>query len=153
LNEEPALNHVNKRAARVLDVLTANLKVGEFRRFDLSNGTFMPVTVERLTTFRFSVTHYYKQNGDLVPDPDMEFLKGTAGDQSVWTPVSIQHATGHFACALELDGDVPVRYRPRILRELVNFSHTWMRNIIDQQGGLVAMAAESARPPAGRHPA
>jgi len=33
---------------------------------------FMDLHVERLAENKISLTHYFKQNGDLVPDPDME---------------------------------------------------------------------------------
>jgi hypothetical protein len=146
------MRQLDRKASKVLDVLTAHLEIGGIRRIDNSAGTFMPVTVERLTSATFSITHYYKQNGDLVPDPDMMFLKGSAGDQTVWTPVSIQHATGHYSCSIEIERDRPVGYRPKVLADLVRFANMWMRNIADQQGGLQELGKNSTEPAAGHHP-
>jgi uncharacterized protein YqiB (DUF1249 family) len=36
-----------------------------------SNG-FMDLHIENLGNNHYSLTHYFEQNGDLVPDPDME---------------------------------------------------------------------------------
>lgn len=33
---------------------------------------YMDLTIERLNANEISLTHYYLQNGDLVPDPDMQ---------------------------------------------------------------------------------
>ena len=35
-----------------------------------SNG-FMPLVIEKIGNNKISMTHYYKLNGDLVPDPDI----------------------------------------------------------------------------------
>ena len=35
----------------------------------------------------FSVAHYFEQNGDLVPDPDVVFVRAADG----WAPVSFQN--------------------------------------------------------------
>lgn len=38
----------------------------------LKSEGFMDLSVNLLEDNRISITHYYEQNGDLVPDPDME---------------------------------------------------------------------------------
>ena len=122
---------MNKAAAKVLDELTAGLGVGEARKIDNARGTFMAVSVERLTETTFSVSHYYEQNGDLVPDPDMEFWRGPDG---AWYPVAIQHSSGHYLRAIEFsETDKPSGFRPRALTDLASFAATWMKNIRAQQ--------------------
>ena len=37
----------------------------------LKSGGFMDLHFEKIGKNVFSLAHYYKQNGDLVPDPDM----------------------------------------------------------------------------------
>ena len=99
----------------------------------IDNGPFMAVHVDRLSETTFSVAHYYKQNGDLVCDPDGVFLKTDAG----WVPVTLQLSTGHYTVAVELDhNDKPTGWRPRQYRELSSFATMWLRNILEQQGGL-----------------
>ena len=127
---------LSKAAGTVLDALTQNLPVGEARTIDNSNGTFMTVHVDRLTESTFSIAHYFGQNGDLVCDPDGVFLKTETG----WLPISLQLCTGHYTVAVELDGkDKPTGFRPKALQELTSFAAMWLRNISDQQGGIVAI--------------
>ena len=46
-----------------------------YLKFEAGEG-FMPLVIEKLTEddeqIVISMTHYFKQNGDLIPDPDME---------------------------------------------------------------------------------
>ena len=47
---------------------------------DNANGTFMSAHIEHIGITSmgpmFSVAHYCEQNGDLMKDPDMTFLRG-----------------------------------------------------------------------------
>jgi hypothetical protein len=93
----------------------------------ISNPPYMPLTIERHGK-GVSVTHYYSQNGDLVPDPDMEFEIVT---DHIWSPVAIQFATGHYRRAMELrDGKCFVNARE--MREQIQFSRMWARNLTEQ---------------------
>ena len=40
----------------------------------LKNEPYMQLYFERLDGNRLAIAHYFEQNGDLVPDPDMEIL-------------------------------------------------------------------------------
>ncbi|HEY3256290.1 MAG TPA: hypothetical protein VGJ91_20165 [Polyangiaceae bacterium] len=125
---------VNQPAKKVLDVLTAELEPGQSRK--ITNSTaFMPVSVECLYGVRdgmlFSVTHYYEQNGDLVPDPDVTIWRDKEGN---YWPCSIQHANGHCSKPLELEGPGEILHNPRAYRALRSFVQLWMRNIKAQQG-------------------
>lgn len=121
------MRKLNKTTSRTLDRLTQGLEIGGARKVD--TGSYMPVHVDRLTENRYSVAHYYRQNGDSVCDPDGEFLKVEGG----WLPVALQLCTGHYSRCLELEGDTVTGYRPGLLRELRSFCTTWMRNIRSQQ--------------------
>lgn len=123
---------LNKTAAKILDTLTAGLKPGEARKLGEKGGAYMQVSVECLTEGHYSVSHYFEQNGDLVPDPDMEFYKAETG---AWMPVNITMATGYYTKALSFGGNGQIAsYSPGALRDLVQFANMWMRNIKDQQG-------------------
>jgi hypothetical protein len=125
---------LSKTAGKTLNALIGNLEVGESRKIDNAPGCYMAVHVERLTEHRFSVAHYYEQNGDLCADPDMEFLRlGLA-----WVPVAIQQWSGYRRAA-ELDGDAVTGWYPRECRDQASFAGVWMRNIKEQQGGLRAL--------------
>ena len=103
---------VSRNAAVVLDELTADLNVGDSRKMDRGLG-YMRVHVGCLHRsglgLHYSVAHYYGQNGDLVPDPDVVFVRPADG----WSPVSFQNA---------------LAYR------VVQFANHWMRNIQEPQG-------------------
>lgn len=129
---------LNAATAKILDTLTQGLGnpyEGEVshKKLDNAKGTYMAVSVERLSPNRYSVSHYFEQNGDLVPDPDMEFFRAPEGG---WYPVSIQHATGHYARALELDEGErkPVRWYPGVYQDLRSFATMFLRNVREQQG-------------------
>ena len=122
----------------VLDALTASLDVGGARKIDNSDGAYMAVYIDRLSASTYSVAHYFRQNGDLVCDPDGVFLKTAAG----WLPVTLQLSTGHYTIAIELDGnEKPTGWRPRQYRELHAFGAMWLRNIKEQQGGIAKILA------------
>jgi hypothetical protein len=129
---------LNAQAAAVLNTLTAGLEPGQVRRVGATDGPFMQVVVERLNEEHFSVSHYYTANGDLVPDPDMEFLRTPAG---AWACVSITQPQGyeeaiHYSDAWELVVDAVA------LSRLTAFAQLWMRNIQSQQD-LSALPAPS----------
>jgi hypothetical protein len=123
---------LSRAAGEVLDAVSQDLEVGAGRKIDNSGGTYMAVHVDRLGPSTVSLAHYYEQNGDLVCDPDGVFVRTDAG----WLPVALQLCTGHCVRAIELgEDDRPVGVRPRALRELIEFTSMWLRNISDQQGG------------------
>ncbi len=127
-----SLRAVAWAAALVLDELTDGLDVGESRKIDRGLG-FMPVHVECLQRTSlgplFSVAHYYEQNGDLVPDPDVVFVRAAAG----WSPVSFQNSIAYrVAVHFHADGTIEVDEKEQA--DLVSFCNLWMKNIYAQQG-------------------
>ena len=127
------LRTIAKTAGTVLDALTADLEVGGGRTIDNTDGTFMAVNVTRTGEHTFAVSHRYEQNGDLVPDPDMEFVKTERG----WMPLAIEQWSGRRVCmTLKVDGLTPDRYWRRSYIDCCSFASMWMRNIKMQQGGL-----------------
>lgn len=121
---------LSKAAQKTFDRLVSELEVGQARKLDSKNG-YMPLCVERLESDRYSLAHYYEQNGDLVPDPDGEFWRGADG--RVY-PVALQQCTGHYTLAIEFnDAGQPSRFSPRAGRELASFAAMWLRNIKAQQ--------------------
>lgn len=122
---------LSKASQRIFDRLVEGLAVGQARILNNAPGVFMPLHVERLTEDRYSLAHYYEQNGDLVPDPDGEFYRADSG--AVF-PSALQQCTGNYTRALEFGNDGKLKgYRVHALRELSNFARMWLRNINDQQ--------------------
>jgi len=92
----------------------------------ISNEPFMPLSIERHGN-QVTVTHYFEQNGDLVPDPDMEFeiYKGR------WLPYAIQHSNGKYVRTLEREGEKRIIFVDDY-DALLSFSEIWSRNLLDQ---------------------
>lgn len=113
-------------------------KSGEDFAIKIANEGYMPLSIERHGK-TITVTHYFEQNGDLVPDPDMEFVD--LGGQE-WLPVAIQHSTGHYVRAAVQEGGA-WKFNPRAMRDLQSFARMWARNLLAQgfaNGGLVHTA-------------
>ena len=96
----------------------------------VENAPYMPLSIERHGD-TVIVTHYFEQNGDLVPDPDMEFVVTPKGE---WFPVAIQHSTGHYFQAIEIvsGGGLFEIKNPKMLRDLQSFARQWGRNLVAQ---------------------
>lgn len=131
------MKHVNKIAARVLDALTVGLReAGDSTKFDAAPGAFMAVHVENIGDLdnlgpQFSVCHYYEQNGDLMRDPEMIFLRGA--DRNYYPVYFRQDGLGveRFSVRRE-NGQTMVLVREQADEAV--FAGTWMRNIKAQQG-------------------
>src|SRR5665213_1874744 len=65
----------------------------------LEKENFLPLVIER-HGHQVTVTHYQSVNGDLVADPDMEFLIGADGE---WYPVALQLWNGSYFRARSTD--------------------------------------------------
>jgi hypothetical protein len=122
---------LSRAAAAVLDQLTDGLGVGESRKLDRGAG-FMAVSVECLQQTGlgplFSVAHYFNSNGDLVPDPDVVFVRAADG----WSPMYFQDSRSYReAVTIHADGTIEVDENEQ--RDLVSFCNMWMRNIREQQ--------------------
>jgi hypothetical protein len=126
------LKVLSRAAAAVLDELTSGLDVGDSRKIDRGLG-FMPVHVECLQRtglgLLFSIAHYYEQNGDLVPDPDVVFVRTANG----WSPVSFRNSIA-YRVALHFHEDGTIEVDEKEQTDLVSFCNLWMRNIREQQG-------------------
>jgi len=122
--------HLTKKAAKILDGLVAGMKPGTSKKYD-NGGGFMALSVERLTENSYSMAHYYEQNGDLCPDPDVEFRKMNHG----WVPVNITQPFGGYSETVVFDDDGKIKgYYRRAHTDLRLFTQTWLDNIKSQQG-------------------
>jgi uncharacterized protein DUF6908 len=127
---------LSQAAARVLDRLTADLLPlsddgAAARRVGEKGGVYMQVVVERLDANCYSVAHYYEQNGDLMRDPEMCFVRANGAWYATYfrqdgigleqRSAEYNPATGGFSA------------RPRQQAQHASFANTWMRNIRAQQ--------------------
>src|SRR5689334_16361106 len=99
----------SKQMARVITRIAQETrldlnKVGAHVRIE--NPPYMPLSIEVIGKNLVSVTHYYEQNGDLIPDPDMVFFTGY-GIENGWVPVHYQGNTGYYQQASWIeDGEI-----------------------------------------------
>ena len=135
-----ALRPLPLKSARILATLTAGLDLDNpHRRLDNAPGSFMPCVVEWIGPNRYSVAHYFRQNGDAVADPDMEIVN-VGGE---WYPVAIQQVMG-YSCPVRCSADgVPQTWNPRGYRDLRSFAVTFLDNVKQQQQLEVSRAAAS----------
>jgi len=130
---------IDREAQAVMDRLTVGLnETLNHRKINNADGIFMPVTAEWIgkcdSGTLFSIAHYYEQNGDMMRDPEMIFLKGHDGkyyptyfrQDTMWgIPVEQESIVIH-------EGKPLVAY-PRMQEDHVSFANVWMRNIKEQQ--------------------
>lgn len=137
---------LNKTARAIFHELIEPLKGPRRRRkIDRGGKCIMAVVVERLYQWPqgwvYSVSHYYEQNGDLMADPDMEFLVCPHGD--VFPLTYQQDGLGLYQEAAACGEGGQLRYNAKLQADLASFASQWMKNIKDQQGDLSFSEAES----------
>ena len=124
-----------------MDKLTegVNNQISDHKKIDNTEGAFMPVHVECGNQCNlgviYSVAHYYEQNGDLMRDPDMEFIKGSDGE---YYPISFWQDAPPIRKEVVVwkDGEI-IGWMGKEQAELVTFANTWMKNIKEQQGLVI----------------
>jgi hypothetical protein len=131
IKERIMMYHVSKETASILDILTSDLtEENRAKRIDNTKGVFMPVSVELLGDGLYSVTHYGEQNGDLMCDPDMIFLK----QDGTYYPCTYRNDyLGILQEAVVLEDGKIKRHYAKLQFELTEFTQLWMRNIKHQQ--------------------
>lgn len=72
-----------------------------------------------------ALSHYYEQNGDLVPDPDMEIRVDFAN--RIVEALTYQDSFGYQEVYPE-----PSKVNPDIRKDLNRFLNKWLTNILDQ---------------------
>ena len=131
---------INKKAKKVMDMLTEHIGEGNgHKKIDNTKGAFMTVHVEYITRCSlgpiYSIAHYYEQNGDLMRDPDIQFIKGGDGE---YYPISFWQDSPLIRDeAAAWKGGIVVGYNEKRQAELVTFANTWMKNIKEQQGLVI----------------
>jgi hypothetical protein len=147
------MRNLGGKAARIFFQLVDGLAAGEARRLDGAGRGFMPVSVDCLTRERvgadgadvgalYAVAHRFESNGDLVPDPDVEFyVVADPADplgRAVY-PTAIDHPPPFgYRRYVDLGTDgIPEAINRRGQADLARFCDRWMKNIAQQQGLVV----------------
>jgi len=152
------MKHTSIAASKVLTTLTAGLdNPGDAKTFDAHNytekwnGGIMAVHVENIGNIPstgsgnlYGIAHYYKQNGDMMRDPDMVFW---AGKGMVGNNGTSRFVDTFYPVSFRQDGAFPINQesvvfeegklkgvRTRIQADHARFANIWMKNIKEQQG-------------------
>ncbi len=133
------MQKINKQAAEIFNKMIELMNGEDHLKIDNTEGTFMPVHIEKLydkdlagrKVGIYSVAHYYEQNGDLVPDPDMTFAVSKVDPMYIW-PMSYQNIMTYQE-SLWCGEDDKWKINKRVQGEHAVFAGQWMKNIKDQQ--------------------
>ena len=129
---------INQKAQKIMDRLTAGLdRENSHTRIDNNkpDSGIMPVVVEWVGDCTlgdvFSVAHYYEQNGDLMADPEMTFLR--AADRRYY-PLSYKiDSLGVYREGVVWEDGEPKYINKREQREEAIFAGQWMTENIKWQ--------------------
>ncbi len=147
--ELASMRKLNRAATKVFLALVDGLLVGSARRIDNAAGASMVVSVDYLVGGRvaptgtrdgslYAVAHRYEVNGDLVPDPDVEFYvvdDPVEPARKAVYPTAIDHGPLGYRRHVHFDSTgQPVRVASRGQVDLAIFCDLWMTNIAIQQG-------------------
>lgn len=135
---------LNQRSAKIFNKLIALLPEPEAYQtavvVDNTEGAFMPVYFERLhkntvifgmKCDTYTLAHYYKQNGDMVPDPDMEFAVLVDNPTMIF-PMSFE-ARGMFSTRSVFFKNGKWWWNKKAQVGEASFANIWLNNIKHQQ--------------------
>ena len=124
---------VSASAKKVIQQLEA-MVIDGYAKIDNTNGAFMPVVIEQVGENQISIAHYYEQNGDLMADPEIIFLKKEYSYGVEYYPI-YEKMSGF---ALEVELVTFENGKPKLISNLqkgaASFCTTWMSTIVVQQG-------------------
>ncbi len=135
------MKSLNKNATIIIQKLLACINNPKYARTmgkyaKINNSNYLPVSVEKLMdipTFdtHFVISHTTVLNGDLMRDPEMEFVTRNGK----YYPITYrQDYLGIMQEALiYTNNGTPIKYRPDLMRDLAEFANEWMLNIEQQQ--------------------
>ena len=110
---------------RAIDELVGGIENLKDEPMLLKAPGFMDLHIERLSEDTISLTHYYKQNGDLIPDPDMEVR--IIPEHKMAEAMSYQD-TYRYDRVYYPEGKIDVRAK----KSLNSFLRFWLKNLKDQ---------------------
>jgi|ETNmetMinimDraft_26_1059896.scaffolds.fasta_scaffold61403_2 hypothetical protein len=133
------MKKINQISASIFNKLVALMGENDHLKIDNSDGCFMPIVIEKLGSPSniggqpvqvFSLTHYFKQNGDSVPDPDMTFAQSLYDNNCIWA-LTYQDQLRYDEAVFIKDGHWVEN--KKLQNDLSVFSGQWLKNIKDQQ--------------------
>ncbi len=142
--DDVGMRKLDERATRIFMTLVEGLGVGDAKKLDNAPNAFMAVSIDFLmgrSGGRFwalyAIAHRYLANGDLVPDPDVEFYvvdDPARPDAKAIYPTAVDHGPLAYHRYVVVDSlGQPTQLVADGQAELARFCDVWMRNIAAQQ--------------------
>ena len=101
-------------------------KLGNISYVKFKNDSFMPLVIESIGRNTYAITHYFEQNGDLLPDPDIEFY---LQDDGLY-PLAIQDPLHYARVGSVESGKLNIDKSDMV--DLINFCDFWFTNLKNQ---------------------
>ena len=124
---------VSASAKKVIQQLEA-MMINGYAKIDNTNGAFMPVVVEQVGENQISIAHYYEQNGDLMADPEIVFLKKEYSYGVEYYPIYERMSGLGSDIELVIFKNRKPKLISRLQKQAASFCTDWMRTITMQQG-------------------
>ena len=139
------MNPLNPTATKTFQSIINRLNGSRHIKINNAPEAFMPLSVEFLyeTTIAsqpariYSLSHYYQQFGDLVPDPDMTFAVLNShpthpeGPQRVF-PLTYQDSFRYDEAVFPTE-EGNWKQNPKLQASLTAFANLWLKNLKHQQ--------------------
>lgn len=124
---------VSASAKKIIQQLEA-MMIDGYAKIDNTNGSFMPVVVEQVGANQISIAHYYEQNGDLMADPEIVFLKKEYSYGVEYYPIYERMSGLGSDVELVIFKNRKPKLISRLQKQAASFCTDWMRTIVVQQG-------------------
>jgi hypothetical protein len=129
----------NKSASKTFDALTRGMNhVGDHKKIE--NSPFMPLYIEVVdrqgsNSLRISICHYGSQNGDLMHDPEICFIRVPGIDgKGMYSPYYYRNDyLGIEQFPVEFDDNGAVKsFKPKMQKDIIAFANQWAKNLREQ---------------------
>ena len=116
---------IYKKLIQIIPDIATREEAGKSK---LSSDALMDLNLDVLSRqgniVRIALSHYYKQNGDMVADPDMEIIINT----QLMTANAMTYQDSMIFQSAEQDGGI----NQKLVNSLNEFLDQWLQNCIDQ---------------------
>ena len=124
---------VSASAKKVIQQLEA-MMIDGYAKIDHASDIFMPVVVEQVGKNQLSIAHYYEQNGDLMADPEIVFLKKAYSYGIEYYPIYKRMSGLGSDVELVIFENRKPKMISNLQKQAASFCTDWMRTITMQQG-------------------
>lgn len=128
---------INQKAKAIFDALTNDLtKIGDHKKIE--NGPYMPLSIEVIDKqgphgLRISFCHYGEQNGDLMRDPEICFIKIPSEYGGYYPYYYRNDYLGIEQFPVEFDDNgALIGYNPKQQKDIAVFAGQWAANLKEQ---------------------